>query len=144
MHHQNFMEFVQKLIRSSSPSTQTVCLTDIMILAQAVLQLFCSQGPLWVKWLNLKWGIIQPNIDRILWKVNQVINIMYPNCMPDIMILAQEGLHIFCSQGCFTMQNNKMPKSEKGDNSVKYYRIFPKVKQASTPTPKIQSVSQIS
>ena len=41
--------------------------------------------------------------------------IMYPNCMPDIMILA-------CSQGCFPTQ--KMTKSEKGDNSVKYLQNF--------------------
>ena len=75
------------------------CMPDIMILAQAVLQIFCSQGPLWVKCLSLKRGIIQSNIDRILWKVNQVIYIMYPNCMPDIMILAQAVLQIFCSQG---------------------------------------------
>ena len=36
-----------------------------------------------VKCLSLKRGIIQSNIDRLLWKVNQVIYIMYPNCMPD-------------------------------------------------------------
>ena len=43
-------------------------------------------------------------------KVNQVIYIMYPNCMPDIMILAQVILQIFCSQGCFTTQNAKVGK----------------------------------
>ena len=42
---------------------------------------------------------------------------MYPNCMPDIMILAQAVPHIFCSQGALL---HKMPMSEKGDNSVKY------------------------
>ena len=45
-------------------------------------------GPLQVKFLSLKRGKIQSDIDRILWKVNQVIYIMYPNYMPDIMILA--------------------------------------------------------
>ena len=49
---------------------------------------------------------------------------MYPNCMPDIMILAQAVLQIFCWQGCFTMY--KMPKSEKGDNSANYLQNFAK------------------
>ena len=102
------------------------CMPDIMILAQAVLQILCSQGPLWVKCLSLKRGIIQSNLDRILWKVNQVIYIMYPNCMPDIMILAQAVLQIFCSQGFFP---HKTTKSEKADNSFNFYRILPKVNQ---------------
>ena len=41
--------------------------------------------------------------------------------MPGIMILAQAGIQIFCSQGCFT---TIMTKSEKGDNSVKYLENF--------------------
>ena len=86
----------------------TFCMPNIMTLAQAVLQLFCSQGPLWVKCLSPKRGIIQWNLDRILWKVNQMIYSMYLNCMPDIMILAQAVLQIFCSQGCFTTQNGKV------------------------------------
>ena len=49
--------------------------TNIMILAHAVLQIFCSQGHLW--YLSLKRGLIQSKFDRILWKVNQVIYIMY-------------------------------------------------------------------
>ena len=44
----------------------TICMANIMILAQGVLQIFCSQGPLWVKCHSLKRGIIQSNIDRIL------------------------------------------------------------------------------
>ena len=32
---------------------------------------------------------------------------MYPNCMPDIMILAEVFLQILCSHGCFTTQNDK-------------------------------------
>ena len=32
---------------------------------------------------------------------------MYPICMPDIMILAQAVVLLFCSQGCFTIQNAK-------------------------------------
>ena len=43
-------------------------------------------------------------------KVNQVIYIKYPNCMPDITILAQEVLRLFCSQACFTTQNDKVGK----------------------------------
>ena len=85
----------------------TSCMPNIMTPAQAVLQIFCSQGLLWVKCLSPKRGIIQSNFYRVLWKVNQVISIMYPNCMPDIMILAQVVLQIFCSQGCFTTQNDK-------------------------------------
>ena len=79
----------------------TICKPNVMTLAQAVLQVFCLQGPLWVKCLSPKRGIIQSNFVRILWKVNQVIYIMYPNCKPDIMILAQAVLKIFCSQACF-------------------------------------------
>ena len=51
-HHQHFyeicpkvMECVQKLIRSSTPYDIT-CMANIMIQAQSVLQIFCSQGPL--------------------------------------------------------------------------------------------------
>ena len=83
----------------------TVCLPDIMILAQAVLQIFCLQGPLWFKCISLKRFIIQSNFDRIVRKVNQMIYIMYPNCKAYIKILAQAVLQIFCSQGCFSTQN---------------------------------------
>ena len=98
----------------------TMCMPNSMILAEAVLQIFCSQGPLWVKCLSLKREIIQSNFDRILWKVNQVIHIMYPNCMSDIMILPQAVLNVFCSQSCFSWQN------EKGDNSFEYLQNFAK------------------
>ena len=91
---------------------------NIMILAQAVLQIFCSQDPLLVKCLSLKRGISQ-SILTILFKVNQMIYIMYLNCMPDIMILAQVVLQIFCSQGCITTQNDKVRK-------VKYLENFAK------------------
>ena len=85
----------------------TICEPNMMTLAQAVLQMCCSQSPLWVKCLSLKRGIIKLNFDRIVWKVNQVIYIMYPNCMAYIKILAQALLQIFCS-GCFTTQNAKV------------------------------------
>ena len=61
----------------------TICMPNSMILYQAVLAIFCWQSPLWVKNLRLKRGIIP----RILWKINQVIYIMYPNSMPDIALI---------------------------------------------------------
>ena len=36
----------------------TICMPNIMILAQGILQILCPQGPLWVKRLSLKRGII--------------------------------------------------------------------------------------
>ena len=83
----------------------TICVSNIMILAQAVLRILCWQGPLWVKCLSLKRGIIQSNIHRILPKVNWVIYIMYLNCMIDVIILAQAVLQIFCWQDCFTIRS---------------------------------------
>ena len=41
-------------------------------------------------------NIIQLNIHRILQKVKQATCIMYPNSKPDIMILDQAVLQIFC------------------------------------------------
>ena len=60
-----------------------MCMPNFMILSQAVLQIFCWQGLLWVKCVSRKWGIIQSNIHRILRNVNQVIYTMYLNCMID-------------------------------------------------------------
>ena len=45
----------------------TFCMPNNMTLAQAGLQIFCSQGHLWVKCLSPKREIIQSNFDRILW-----------------------------------------------------------------------------
>ena len=42
----------------------------------------------------MKKGMIQSNIYRILQTVNKVIFIMYPNRMPDMMILTQAILYI--------------------------------------------------
>ena len=100
----------------------TICVINIMILGQAILQLLCWQVPLWVKCLSLNRGIIQSNIHRMLRKVNQVIHIMYLNCMIDAIILAQSVLRIFCWQDCFTIRNAKV-----GQGS--FYRILPKVNQ---------------
>ena len=114
----------------------THCIPKMVILAQAVIQILQPQGPLWVTCQSLKRGIIQSNIHRMFRKVNQVIYILYPNCMPNIIILAQAVLQIFMSKGCFTIQNAK-----DRHNSAKY-RILPKVIRSSTPW--IQSVCPIS
>ena len=102
-------EFCQKLIRQSTPWTQSVCRINL-ILAHAVLQIFCWQCSIGLQCISRKRGIIQPNIHKILRKVNQVICIMYPNSTPDIMILTQAVLQIFCWQYCFTIQNAKVGK----------------------------------
>ena len=48
---------------------------------------------------------------------------MYPNDMPDIMILAQVVLQIFCYNDALL---HKTTKSEKGDHSVKCLEKFAK------------------
>ena len=78
--HSNIYRILPK-VNQVIYTLDTICMSNIMTLAQAVLQIFCSQGLLWVKCRSLKVGIIQSNFDRILWKVNQVIYIMYPNCI---------------------------------------------------------------
>ena len=65
---------------------------DIMILAKTVLQILAVL----YKITKLEREIIQPNIDRILPKVNQVIYTLDTICGPNIMILAQAVLYIFC------------------------------------------------
>ena len=76
----NIYRILPKFIQASY-TLDTICMPNIMILA---LQIFCSQGPLWLKYPSMKRGIIQSNIHRILWKViNQVIYIIYLNCMTD-------------------------------------------------------------
>ena len=140
-------EIIQSNIYRISPKVNqiiytldTICMPSIMTIAQVVLLIFCSQGPLWVKCPSLKRGIIQSNFDRILRKFNQVIYITYPNCMPDIMILAQAVLLIFYSQGCFSTQNAKIGKGRQ------FSQIFtescPKLIRSSTPW--THSVCQIS
>ena len=88
------------------------------------MQILWSQSPLWIKYLGLKKGIIQSNIHRILPKINQVI--MYPNCLPDIMILAQAVLQIFMSQDCFTLQSQIRTRDIIRPN---IYRTLPNVNQ---------------
>ena len=69
-----------------------------------------------------KRGIIQSNIYRNLPKINQVIFTIDTICVPNIMILAQMFLQIFCWQGSIGLQW----MSEKGDNSAKYLQNFAK------------------
>ena len=104
----------------------TICMPKFMIVAHAVLQVFCWQGPVWVKFLSMKRGIIQSNIHWILWTVNQVICIMYWSYTPGIMSSAQAVAQIFCWQGCFTIRNAKVGRKIIQPN---IYRILPKVNQ---------------
>ena len=69
-----------------------------------------------------KRGIIQSNIYRNLQKVNQVIYTLDTVYVPNIMILAQMFLQIFCWQGSIGLQC----MSQKGDNSAKYLQNFAK------------------
>ena len=80
---------------------------DMMILAWAVLHIFCWQLYC-TKFQHWKGETIQTI--KFLPKVNQVICIMYPNSMPDIKILAQAVLQVFCWQDCFIVQNAKVGK----------------------------------
>ena len=52
-------------------------------------------------------------------KFIQVLYTLDTNCVPNIMILAQEVIQIFLFTMC-------LPKSEKGHNSVKYSQNFTK------------------
>ena len=121
-------------------SLDTNCEPHIMILAPVVIQIPCSQSPLWLKCLSLKRGIIQLTIHKILRKVNQVTWFMYPNSMHGIMNLAQAVLQIFCWQDYFTTQDAKVGK--KVHNSIKYFiEICQTFIRSSTPW--TQSVCQI-
>ena len=74
-------------------------------------------------------GIIQLNVQRVLPKVNQVIYTIYPNCTPDIMILAQGVLYLFRSQVMQLRVLHNMPKSKKGDFLSNIYGSSPKHNQ---------------
>ena len=73
---------------------------DFVILAQVVLQIFCSQGCFYnAKRQSQKKEVIHSNIHRILPKVNQVIYSLDTIHEPNSIILAQAVRQIFCSQG---------------------------------------------
>ena len=73
---------------------------NIRILAKAVLQIFCSQGCSYTNACVRKTGVTQPKIYGIGSKVNHFIYTLVCNYMPNIGILAEVVLKIFCSQGC--------------------------------------------
>ena len=118
---------IHRILRKVNQVIYTICVSNIMILAQTVRQILCWQGPLWVKCLSLKRGIIQSNIHRILQKVNQVIYIMYLNCTIDAIVLAQAVFQVFGWQDCFTIRNAKVRKWRVIQSYI--YRILPKVNQ---------------
>ena len=91
------------------------CIPDIMILAQAALQIFCSQDCFTTQNDKVrKKEIIQSSIKRILPKVNQVIYTLDTICEPNIMTLAQAVLEIFCSQGSIGLQWESRKNVQKG------------------------------
>ena len=103
---------------------------NIRIQAKAVLQICYSQGCSYTKCLCpengsnstenlrnvLKRTVTHPKIYRIDSKVNQFINTLVCNYMPNIRILAKAVLQIFCSQGC---SYTKCLCPKKGNNSTK-------------------------
>ena len=103
----------------------TVYMPIIMILAHAVIQIFCWQGSIGLQCVRRKREIIHPNIHRILRKVNQVIYTLDTMCAK---------YHDPSSSGSpdtlLTMSfMSWMPKSEKANNSVNIHRILRKVTQ---------------
>ena len=117
----------------------TISMANIKILAQKVLQIFCSQGSLWVKCPSLKMVIIRSNVHRISWKVNQIIYIMYPNCMPETWFQLKQFFSYFVHKVALLYKKLKL---DKGHNSAKYTEFCQKLIRSSTPS--TQSVCQIS
>ena len=89
------------------------CMPDVLILAEAVLQIFCWQSCFTIKCQSRKREIIQPNIYRLLPKVNQVIYTMATVYMPNIMILAQAVIQIWAAT--WQNQQNECAPSEDSD-----------------------------
>ena len=73
----------------------TIYDSNIMNLAQAVLEIFCSQASTGLLWVKRKREIIQSWILEILPKVDQVIYTLDTVCDPNIKTLAQAVLEIF-------------------------------------------------
>ena len=80
-----------------------------MTLTQTVLEIFCPQASYIGYLLEMKRGIIQYGIVRILQKVDQVIYILEIICDINFMTLAEAVLKIFRSQAVI-----KMKKLRKG------------------------------
>ena len=85
-------QFINTLVRNYMP--------NIRMLAKAVLKIFRSQGCPYTKCLSPKKGSNSTENLRICSKVNQFINTLVCNYMPDIRMLVKAVLKIFCSQGC--------------------------------------------
>ena len=104
----------------------TICVPNTMILAQAVLQIFCWQGSIGLQCISRKREIILPNTYKTLPKVNQVIYTLDTICVPNIMILAQAVLQIFCWQGSIGLQCISRKREIILPNT---YKTLPKVNQ---------------
>ena len=102
-------------------TSDTICVPN-MILAQMVLQILCWQGSIGLQCESEK-GEKKSNFYRILPKVNQVIYTQDTICVPNIMILSQAVLQIFCWQDSIGLQ---CISQKKGHNSVKYSQNFTK------------------
>ena len=90
-------------------------MSNIRILPKAVLQIFCSQGCSYTNCLFPKRGVTQPKIYGISSKFNQFIYTLVCTYMPNIRILVEAVLQIFCSQGC---SYTKCLCLKKGNNSI--------------------------
>ena len=106
---QNFWkvkEFIYIMYPNSMP--------DIMILAQDVSpDILLTRLLYYTKCQTWKREIIQPNINRILPKVNQVIYTLDTICELNIMILAQAVLQIFCWQVSIGLQWKRLKNGRK-------------------------------
>ena len=76
----------------------TICEPTITIIAQVALQIFCWHGSIGLQCMSRKGNIIQSNIHWNLPKVNHVIYICYTIFVPNIMVLEQAVLQIYCWQ----------------------------------------------
>ena len=87
----NSAEYLQNFAKSKSGNLHHIphCMSDSMILAKAVIQIFCGPG-----FQSRKREITQPYLYRALPKFNQVIYTLDTICMPKIMILAQAVLPV--------------------------------------------------
>ena len=103
INHPNIYRILSK-VNQFIYTLDTICEPNIMILAQAVLQIVCWQGSTGLQYIRRKRDTIQPNIDRNLPKVIQVIYTLDTICKPNIMILVYAVLQIFCWQGSIGLQ----------------------------------------
>ena len=101
----------------------TVYTPNIMVRAQAVIQIFRWQGSTGLQCVSRKREIIQPNSHRILRKVNQVIYTLDIILVSNIMILAQVVLQILCWKDPLWV---KCLSLKRGEKSVKYSQNFTK------------------